>query len=207
MFKRRNPLTLLQKAKQFIWPSMGWVRMAKYLKRRLLRLPDSSAKVAGGLAIGAAISFSPLVGTHIVQAALLASLFRYNIIAAAIGTIFGSPWTFPLIWYASIEFGARIFDILGLPAETNIPDHVTVHMMWDLVREQPMRIFLPWMTGGYLLALFSYPVFYTAGAIFMQAARRAHIRKRKKLREKRIKARAEHLEKMAQDINKNAGSS
>jgi hypothetical protein len=36
---------------------------------------------------------------HFVLSALLAYIARANIIASAIGTVVGNPWTFPFIWW------------------------------------------------------------------------------------------------------------
>ncbi len=55
--------------------------------------------MAAGFAFGAAVSFTPFVGLHFIISAILAWLLRANIIASAIGTAVGNPWTFPFIWY------------------------------------------------------------------------------------------------------------
>ncbi len=98
MFKRRNPRTLGQKILRLIWPSIGWRRASAYHLHRLSRIPGSAYSIAGGFACGAAISFTPFVGLHFIIAAVLAWCIRANILASAIGTAVGNPWTFPFIW-------------------------------------------------------------------------------------------------------------
>ena len=98
MCKRRNPLSPAAKVQKFFWPSMGWQRAWAYTMHRLARLPGSSYSIAGGFACGAAISFTPFVGLHFIISAIVAWIIRANILASAIGTAVGNPWTFPFIW-------------------------------------------------------------------------------------------------------------
>jgi len=98
MFKRREKRPLKDRALEYFWPSIGWRRFFSYLVHRLGRMPGSAYSIAGGFACGAAISFTPFVGLHFVISAILAWIIRANIIASAIGTAVGNPWTFPFIW-------------------------------------------------------------------------------------------------------------
>ena len=90
MFKRRRPLTILQKAREFIYPRNGIMRALGYLGHRLRRLPDSPHKIALGLASGVFVSFSPMFGFHFIYAALVAWIVRGNVLASLIGTFFGT---------------------------------------------------------------------------------------------------------------------
>jgi uncharacterized protein len=160
MFKRRTPQTTLQHARELIWPSMGWRRTARYVHLRITRMSDSTHKIAGGLAVGTAVAFTPILGTHFIQAALLAWIFRLNLLAAIIGTFLANPWTIPFMWWGSIELGAFLFSFFGVHAETALPHHMTFKLFWDLLTHEPVRILLPWLTGGYLLAFVSWPPAY-----------------------------------------------
>ncbi|MHC8509535.1 MAG: DUF2062 domain-containing protein [Rhodospirillales bacterium] len=82
----------------WLWPRSGWRRASRYLLHRLSRLPGTPYSLAAGFAMGAAVSFTPLVGFHFVMGALLAWLMRANVLASIIGTAVGNPWTFPFIW-------------------------------------------------------------------------------------------------------------
>ena len=161
MFKRRTPRTVLQNIRELFWPSMGWVRAAHYTKHRVVRLSDSTQKIAFGLAIGVAISFTPILGTHFVQAGFLAYVLRANFLAALIGTFAGNPWTFPFMWWAAISLGSFIFQLLGLPAEAALPEHADFWVIWDLIKSEPYRIFAPWFVGGYLLGALTVPLTYS----------------------------------------------
>jgi uncharacterized protein (DUF2062 family) len=178
MFKRKIPKTIALQIRDLIWPVMGWGRALRYMKLRLVRLSDPTHKVAGGLANGIAVSFSPLMGTHIVQAVILSFFTRTNMLAGATGTIIGNPWTFPFIWWASIAFGGWIFDVLGLPASTTLPENINSEIFWEIMFNEPLRLFLPWMVGGYLLgALLWLPSYYVFFYI-VKGAKAARLRTR-----------------------------
>lgn len=98
MFMRRNKQKIHHRARDFLWPSLGWRRSSTYLFHRIARLPGSSYSIAAGFACGAAISFTPFVGLHFILGGICAWLIRANIMASAIGTAVGNPWTFPFIW-------------------------------------------------------------------------------------------------------------
>lgn len=113
MFKRREKPSLLKKIKNFLWPEGGWKRYGQYLLLRLNRLKGTPDEIAAGVACGVAVSFTPFVGFHFVLAAVTAWLVRGNILASAIGTAAGNPWTFPFIWISVLYTGRKI---LGMDA-------------------------------------------------------------------------------------------
>ena len=98
MFQRRSKPNLVVRLREFFWPSSGWHRSTRYVFHRVARIPGSSYSIAAGFACGAAISMTPFVGLHFVLSAILAYIIRANILASAIGTAIGNPWTFPFIW-------------------------------------------------------------------------------------------------------------
>ena len=108
MFRRSQQLSLGRKVLGFFWPAMGWRRSVKYTLHRLARLPGTPYSIAGGFACGAAISFTPFVGLHFVISAIVAWAIRANILASAIGTAVGNPWTFPFIWAWLYQTGTWI---------------------------------------------------------------------------------------------------
>lgn len=185
MFKRRKPLTIAQTIRQLFWPSMGIKRAMIYLKHRLLRIADSSHNIALGLAIGFGVSFTPLLGTHFIQAGLISYIFRGNIFAAIMGTFVGNPWTFPFFWWSGYTFGSFMFSVLGIDGVGDMPDQLTADILWNLIATQPMTLFLPWMLGGYILAvitiLATYPVYF----FLVEAGKKARAQKIEKRKNKR----------------------
>lgn len=163
MFKRRNRLHWIRKIREMLWPSMGWRRSFVYVGHRLVRLRDSNYRICCGLAVGTAVSFTPLPGLHIIQALLFGWLLRANLAAAVIGTLVGNPWTLPLMWWSSYEIGGWAFRCLGLHVR-GMPDQFTWHNLFSEIREDPFGLLLPWIFGGYVMAViggfFSYWVFY-----------------------------------------------
>jgi uncharacterized protein (DUF2062 family) len=178
MFQRREPRTVLQKLRELLWPSMGWGRMFTYVKHRLVRMSDTTHKIALGLGLGAAISFSPLLGTHFLQAAFIAYIFRANLMAAIIGTFIGNPWTFPLMWWISLKIGSDLFNFIGLSAARNLPDELSPSILWHLLWEEPMRIFWPWMLGAYICVIITAPIYYFICYRFIAAAKLARTKAR-----------------------------
>lgn len=155
----------------------------KYARHRLIRLSDSTENIAGGLALGAAMSFSPLLGTHIVQCAGICFFTRLNMLASFAGTMIGNPWTFPFIWWASLSLGNFLMELAGFPSSASLPEGAGFSVIWDMVKHEPLRVFLPWLLGGYILALVSWPVFYFLFYEFIHGAKLA----REKLRKARQK--------------------
>ena len=98
MFRRRDPQPLLRRIKEVVWPRKGLHRSTKYIAHRLRRLPGTPYRIAAGFACGAAVSFTPFLGLHFVLAAVLCLVMRGSLLASAIGTAVGNPWTFPFIW-------------------------------------------------------------------------------------------------------------
>lgn len=108
MFKRRTQQPVHHRVGYVLWPRTGWSRAVRYLGHRVLRLHGTPYTIAAGIACGVAVSFTPLVGGHLVLAAFFAWLIGGNIIAALIGTAMGNPWTFPFIWLWTFKIGSAI---------------------------------------------------------------------------------------------------
>ena len=69
-------------------------------------MPASNYAIASGVACGAMVSFTPLLGLHFLLAIMFAFLIRGNLIAALTGTFVGNPITFPFIWGLIYNVGA-----------------------------------------------------------------------------------------------------
>jgi uncharacterized protein len=121
MFRRRNQRPISRRVLGFFWPHIGWRRATRYMLHRLARLPGSPHSIAAGFACGAAVSFTPFVGLHFVFGAIIAWMIRSNIVASAIGTAVGNPWTFPFIWTWLFSSGNWMI-ALGDPAKMKTPD-------------------------------------------------------------------------------------
>lgn len=72
-------------------------RSGKLDLHRILHIDDEPHKIAGGLAVGVFISFSPFYGAHMILAIALSFLFRLNKVAAIAGTWVVLPWLAPFV--------------------------------------------------------------------------------------------------------------
>lgn len=175
MFKRRIPLPFHQRAGSYIWPRGGWRRSGAYVAHRLRRLPGTPYRIAAGFASGAAISFTPFIGLHFVLAAALALAVRGNVIAAAIGTVVGNPWTFPFIWLWTYSLGRWI---LGYGQTTKV---LPEDFSFQDIFENPFDVLLPMVLGGVPTALVAWFVFFLPlqrAVAGYQKARKRRLRKR-----------------------------
>lgn len=142
LFKRRNKQPLLHRLRSVVWPRLGWRRSARYAAHRLSRLPATPYRIAAGFACGAAISFTPLIGMHFFGGALLAMLVRGNVLASALGTAVGNPWTFPFIWAWTFAFGRWL---VGHAREIEtLPQHLSMRYIFD----NPNEVFFPMLVGS-----------------------------------------------------------
>jgi len=96
---------LWNRIRENVWPRMGVRRYCAYLRKRVMRLSATPHAIAAGVASGAAVSMFPLIGLHFFLGFVLAFATRGSMIAAAIGTVWGNPLTFPLFFAASYAVG------------------------------------------------------------------------------------------------------
>lgn len=161
MFLRRRKISWIERLREFVWPRAGWVRVGNYLILRMARLPGTPYYAAAGFACGAAISFTPFVGMHLAVACILAWGLRASPVAAAVGTLVGNPWTFPVIWIWIYKTGKWL---LGVPptAHANNLDFTVVFstilealLRFDFVElfQTAWPIYWPMIVGGVPMAI------------------------------------------------------
>lgn len=148
-------------------------RTVQYYRHRLLRTRQTTHQITAGLAIGVAVSFSPLLGTHFFESLFLAWCLRVSKLAAFVGTAIGNPLTFPFMFWADYKLGAFIFEGLGLARLVALPDTLSWHVLYT----HPLELFLPMLLGSVILGLvfggLAYAVLYHPVKI-MQKAYRDH---------------------------------
>ncbi len=84
-------------------------RVLRLFKLKIYRIRDFPEAVAIGLSWGVAVSFTPLLGFHLIICYLGTWLMRGNLIAATVGTIIGNPLTFPFLFYINYKIGLSFF--------------------------------------------------------------------------------------------------
>ncbi len=165
VFKRRDKLPFMQRIRETVLPRTGWSRAFRYIGHRIQRLPDTSHRIAFGLAIGIFLSFSPFFGFHIIFAMVLARYIGGNVFAAFVGTFFGNPLTFPFIAGISFALGRWLTGVSGAglaPEGVLLAFSNASSGLWQSIRSlfgfgQPEwhrlsgfwhEFFLPYLVGG-----------------------------------------------------------
>ncbi|MFQ5466841.1 MAG: DUF2062 domain-containing protein [Kiloniellaceae bacterium] len=197
MFRRKRKISVPGRLREFLWPRSGWERAGKYVFHRIARLPGTPYAIAGGFACGAAISFTPFVGLHIVLGALLAWGIRANIISSAIGTVVGNPWTFPFIWIWVYKFGhwmgagtgghdTENLDFIGLFGKIL---EAVLRLDAGYLFETARPVFWPMLVGSIPTALVVWFAFYVAlkPVVATYKERRLARRERRRLRRQAAK--------------------
>ena len=192
MFRRRTPLTKTNQIRSFIWPERGFRRLFSYFFQRIVRMPGTSASIAAGMASGVAASFTPFVGLHLLIAALLAILFRGNVLASAIGTFFGNPWTFLFIWVSDYRLGLWLLRqsgygeqlvVLSFQQLTEVMTTVikfftfSTDVDWQQMTMSLEQVFLPMAIGGMVLGMTAWLVAFVL-TFYSVEVWRAHRAKR-----------------------------
>ena len=141
---------------------------------RVRRLPGTPHGVAVGFACGAAISFTPFIGFHFALAALLTWSVGGNILASAIGTAVGNPWTFPFIWIWCYRLGSWM---LG-SGHVDLPADLSLTFIFD----NPGRVLLPMFLGSLPTALVVWIAFYCPVRRMVEGYHRRRLRRRERRR-------------------------
>lgn len=171
-----------------IWPRRSWLRSGRYVTKRILRLTATPHAVAAGVAAGVFTSCTPFMGLHFFVAAILAWLIRGNVIASALGTFFGNPLSFPLIWVGAYETGSFLLGQQavkgdeGLIAALKTLGKAAAHFDWDAFGFAFDRllepVLWPMLVGGSLMGLvFAAPIYFIVRrtAILFREARQAKL--------------------------------
>ena len=191
MFRRRKPLSIFNQIRAIVWPERGFRRLFSYLGQRIIRLPGTPSTIAIGVACGVFASFTPFLGLHFIIAAALALIMRGNLLASAIGTFIGNPWTFIPIWLISYEVGFKLMDRLDIGVtdhQLSIDELLTV--MGDLARFMTFsgetswadlqtgleNIFLPLLVGGALVGSIAWLISFLLTFYVVRAWRRHRAR-------------------------------
>lgn len=191
MFKRSQPLAFRQKISRLFWPQGGWKRYGNYLLLRLHRLKGTPRSIAAGVACGVAISFTPFVGFHMILAAATAWLVRGNILASALGTIIGNPWTFPFIWLSVLYTGRHMLGMSDHP-DTQVDflkffekgTRALMSFDFSLFFQDIWPILWPMMVGciPYYIFFWGLSYFLTKKALDRVAVKRSKITQERKTR-------------------------
>jgi len=144
LFRRRRPEGFFDRLRTALWPRRSFVRSFQYFIKRVLRLTATPHAIAAGVAAGVFASWTPLLGFHFILAFALSYVLAGNMVAAALGTAFGNPLSFPFIWALTLKVGNMLIGV-----ETGVHQkhvnleallrHLDVGQLWEPVLK-PMLI-------------------------------------------------------------------
>ncbi len=165
VFQRRDKLSWLGLAREAIWPRSGPRRAFTYWLYRVLRLRGGPSSVAAGLAGGVAASFTPFLGLHFFIGILVSWPWRGNVLAVAIGTLIGNPWTFPFIWWATLTAGRWLTGIEGPDFPETWPEQpgTGIPEWWEKLTflfEHWRTFLIPMSVSGILCGVLAFPLAY-----------------------------------------------
>ena len=149
-------------------------RIFRYIYLRLVRVGGDPVHAALGFALGVFLGVFPTFGLGIPLALLLASLFRWNRVAATLGSLVMNPLTTPFFWSLSGTVGAAIF-------------HTDAKKVLHSVRNGESFHSLTAAAGIYLAGNLVVALVFSVGAYFV--ALRAVTLYRRKKRERRMRLR------------------
>ncbi|MEM8794188.1 MAG: DUF2062 domain-containing protein [Pseudomonadota bacterium] len=113
LFRRRVKEPLSKRVLVALWPRRTFWRSIKYVMLRVLRLTATPHVIAMGVAAGCFASFTPYLGCHFAISFAICFFTRGSYFAAAAGTFFGNPLTFPFIWASTLAAGHFVLEQFG----------------------------------------------------------------------------------------------
>ncbi|MBT06034.1 MAG: hypothetical protein CMM32_03850 [Rhodospirillaceae bacterium] len=153
IFSRKQRLGKLAIVRHFVWPHTGWRRALKYSAYRVQRIDGSPSGVAIGVAWGVAVSFTPFYFLHIGIAVAGSWLMGGSLLAAAIGTLFLNPLTFPIISWVTYNLGNYF---LPRSIDLQVGKVPSMSYIFDNFSEVLAPYFLPMILGGFVLGVISW---------------------------------------------------
>ena len=100
------------------------------------------------------------------------------------------------MWYASYVLGVWLFGLVGFENLGEMPDEMTFSVMWEMIKGDPLRLFVPWLLGGYILVILSWPFYFLIFFYLVRAGKRA----RRIAKEHRLKKKIQKQFKNAEKI-------
>ncbi|WP_394688625.1 DUF2062 domain-containing protein [Hoeflea sp.] len=183
LFRRRRPEGIFDRLRTALWPRRSFGRSFQYFVKRVLRLTATPHAIAAGVAAGVFASWTPLLGFHFVLAFVIAYILAGNMVAAALGTAFGNPISFPFIWALTLKLGNLL---IGVPHDAahrhvdlhSLLTHLNVSQLWEPVIK-PMLIGC--VPPGLLTAIAFYVLTYW-GVTAFQTRRKSKLAARARVR-------------------------
>lgn len=160
VFQRRDKRSAWQSVREIAYPSKGLSRPFSYIWLRIKRRPGTPEYVAKGFAIGMLISFTPLIGAHVVGAIFIAWMFRADALAAVFASlIINAPVTFGIIFPLTYRVGKAVMNLQPRFAAVQLDSYQELlQKMWPIeswtqLRHITWELFLPMTIGGFVTGI------------------------------------------------------
>lgn len=182
ILKRAKSEAFLTRLRLIFWPRRSFSRSLAYFGKRIARLRASPEAIALGLAAGVFSACTPLLGLHIMIALVIAWLISGNLVAAALGTAFCNPLTFPFIIAGDIKLGSLIQHQPPVKPLLSEAASETIGNLWSLEHLSRLwqPVLKPMLVGsipiGIICAVISYFICAYAVRLFKErrSAKMAH---------------------------------
>ena len=133
------------------------LRSFKFIKNKIIRIKDFPEAISIGLAWGACVSVTPLLGLHIIICFLGTYIMKGNLLAAAAGTVLGNPWTFPFFFYLGFKIGCFFYE----------PDIDIFEFRISFFTENFEELFIPTLIGSIPIAILIWFITYRVCKFFL----------------------------------------
>ena len=137
---------------------MQFSKFFRSFKMKIYRIRDFPESVAIGLAWGSAISFTPLLGFHLIICYLGTDVMRGNLIAATVGSVIGNPWTFPFFFYVAYKLGVNF---IYSPLEY-------YEFKISFLIENFSKLFFPTLLGSLPIAIITWFITYRISKFYLE---------------------------------------
>jgi hypothetical protein len=137
----------------------GWLRRwdGRARLRQVLHLDDEPWKIAGGLAAGVFIAFSPYYGLHTLMALAAAFCFRLNVAATVLGAWLVIPPAIPFVMAFCLQVG---WALVGRPAPRVGPPGPSAVALWGRLARHLWPLVVGTTVVGLVAALATYVASY-----------------------------------------------
>jgi hypothetical protein len=143
-----------------------WTEQWRRAYQRFLKIRGHPREISLGFALGLFVGMSPFMGLHTAIAVLLAALFKWNKISAALAVWISNPFTAPVIYSLTYLIGAKV---LSYENSYALPRSFDLDALLVIIRSAPEIIWvfiiggvvagIPLAIAGYFgayLAIFEY---------------------------------------------------
>ncbi|MDP7540500.1 MAG: DUF2062 domain-containing protein, partial [Alphaproteobacteria bacterium] len=125
-----------------------------------------------------------------------------SILAAAIGTVVGNPWTFPFIWFMAYRLGCFI---LGIDTGEALPQGLPMEyegLSMKYIFDNPEAVLLPTTIGGVPLGVVAWGTSFwlvRRAVARYQRIRKASIRRKIERQQRKMDAAVKHEEQAGKE--------